>query len=246
MTTNNDARAYELMLVLNATKSDDAINKHAASIKKHIEELGGEVFFEDVWGRRELAYTIKKEDVGYYIVWNFHIDGEKITELLETLRIDQMILRNLLTKTPAGYEPTPITDEDLEWSKGRREEIEQEAKEEEAKPVKKEKKPAKKEVVEEKEEVVEEETVEEVAEEPTEEVKEEEVAEETTEEVAEEAQEEEAEEAVEEVAEEEAPAEEKEEKKEEKPKKEKKETTMDDLDEKLKAIMNDTDIDISL
>ncbi len=255
-TENTEARKYELMLVLKADQGDEAITKYVDEIKKFITDLGGDIFFEDVWGRRELAYKIKKEDTGYYVVFNFTIDGEKLKELNDHLRIEQMILRSLLSKTPEGYEPTPITEADLEWSKRARKDDE----EEEEKEEKEEKKPAKK-----TKEVKKEEIEEEVEEAPEEEPEEEEIPEEEEPET-EEAPEEEVEEAEEKIEEEEktpkeeeepeteeeqeeeetAEEEEPEEAPEEKPKKEDEKKTMDDLDEKLKAIMNDTDLDISL
>ena len=226
--SNENARSYELMLVLKADKGDDAIQQHVADIKKLITDLDGDVFFEDVWGRRELTYRIRKEGAGYYVVLDFNIDGSKLKEISDNLRIDQVILRSLLTKTPDGYKPTAITEADLEWTKRIKKDDETEEKEEEAEKPVKEKAVRKKPEV--KEEVV--------ALEPR--AEEEEVVEE-----APEAEEAAPEVKAEEEAPEEAPAKEK--KKEKKaPKVEDEKKTMDDLDEKLKAIMNDTDLDISL
>jgi len=221
MTTDTEARAYELMLVLNADQSDDTIQKHIDSIKKLITDQGGEIFFEDVWGRRDLAYKIKKEEIGYYIVMNFTINGEKLKEIDDHMRIDLKLLRYLLIKTPEGYEPTPITEADLEWTKRIRKDDEEKEEESvvEEKPKKEEPKPEPE--PEEKPEPEEEEVVEE--EKPEEKPEEEAVEEEVTEEPEPEAEPEEKE-----------------------PEKEDEKKTMDDLDEKLKAIMNDTDIDISL
>lgn len=223
--SNENARSYELMLVLKADKGDDAIQQHVAGIKKLITDLDGDVFFEDVWGRRELTYRIKKEGTGYYVVLDFNIDGSKLKEISDNLRIDQMILRSLLTKTPDGYKVAAITEADLEWTKRIKKDDETEEKKEEAE------KPVKEKAVRKKPEVKEEVVVEKEAE-----VEEEEATEEAPEVEVEEV-----------VAEEEKKAPAKEEKEEKKaPKVEDEKKTMDDLDEKLKAIMNDTDLDISL
>ncbi len=255
MTTDTEARAYELMLVLNADQSDDTIQKHIDSIKKLITDQGGEIFFEDVWGRRDLAYKIKKEEIGYYIVMNFTINGEKLKEIDDHMRIDLKLLRYLLIKTPEGYEPTPITEADLEWTKRIRKDDEEKEEESvvEEKPKKEEPKPEPE--PEEKPEPEEEEVVEE--EKPEEKPEEEAVEEEAEKEVVEEVEPEEKPEE-EEIVEEEKPEEEaveeevteepepEAEPEEKEPEKEDEKKTMDDLDEKLKAIMNDTDIDISL
>lgn len=248
MTTSETTEAlkYELMIILKADRRDEEIQKHLDEIKTHIEDLGGKFVHEDIWGKKDFAYRIKREEMGFYAVFNFEIDPSKIKEINDTLRIDQSILRYLLFKTPKGYEATAITEADLDFSKPRKEDKKEEEKKEAAPKKEEVVKEVKEEVVEEEPEVVEEEETEEVVEEEAVEEKEEEKVEE--EKPAEEVEEEE-------VVEEE-PAEEKEEEKveekepEEKEEKEEKKTaetsTMDDLDEKLKAIMNDTDIDISL
>lgn len=222
---------YELMVILKADRREEEISKHLGEIKKLVSDLDGKFFHEDDWGKRDLAYKIKKEEIGYYTVFGFELDPGKINEVNDALRIDPAIIRYLLSRMPKGYELTEITQADLDFSKPSNEE----KKEEEEKP-----KPAAKPEVK---------KVEEKGEAPAE-PKKEEVEEQEEVEVVEEIEEQKTEEPAEEIAQEEEVVQEEEKKEEpkEEPEKEekKKEITMDDLDEKLKAIMNDTDIDISL
>ncbi|MFA6529153.1 MAG: 30S ribosomal protein S6 [Candidatus Gracilibacteria bacterium] len=203
----SEARQYELMVIFGADKSDDVIAKQLDTIKKLITDANGKILLEDVWGRRDLAYKIKGQDVGYYVVINFKGDSAKMKELRDILRIDQSIIRSLLIKVPDDHIPTKTTEADLDFSKKVK------VKDEKPVPVKVKEEPVvvavkktKKKEVEEVVEVKEVEEVKEVVEEP------------------------------------------KEEKEEKKPvkKEKKKEEVMDDLDRKLKAIMDDTDIDISI
>ncbi|EKD63283.1 MAG: hypothetical protein ACD_51C00302G0001 [uncultured bacterium] len=216
--TFSEARQYELMVIFGADKSDDVIAKQLETIKKLITDGDGKVLLEDVWGRRDMKYRIKGQDVGYYVVLNFKGESAKMKELREALRIDASILRSLLIKVPDDYIPTKTTEADLDFSK--KVKVKEGPKEE--KPVvEKKEKPVKKTVK--KEEV--------------EEVKEEVKEEEKPKKVKKTVKKEEVKEEVEEV---------KEEKKEEKKKTAKKDDSLDDLDRKLKAIMDDTDIDISI
>ncbi|EKD49264.1 MAG: hypothetical protein ACD_63C00205G0003 [uncultured bacterium] len=204
MAHNKEARKYELMIIFKADKTDDLIAKELEAVKKIISDANGDIFHEDVWGRRDLKYGIKKEEVGYYVVLNFNLEPSKLKEIQDALRINLGVLRCLLIITPDDYTPRKITEEDLDFKKKPKEDKKKEAaKKEEAKEVKKEKKVLKKKVV--KEEVID---------------KKPEITE-----------------VVEEVVEEKKPA-----KKEEKDSKKK----LSDLDEKLKAIIDDTDLDISL
>jgi len=216
MAHNKEARKYELMIIFKADKTDDLIAKEAEAVKKIISDANGDIFHEDVWGRRDLKYKIKKEEVGYYVVLNFSLEPSKLKEIQDALRINLGVLRYLVLITPDSYVPTKITEEDLDFTRKPKEDKKKEAsKKEEVKEIKKEKKISKKKVVkepvEEKPEVVEEEKKEEVVEEVKEEVEKEK-------------------------------AEKKPAKKEEKDSKKK----LSDLDEKLKAIIDDTDLDISL
>jgi small subunit ribosomal protein S6 len=92
-------REYELVLLLHPTLSQaDAEGFVEDFISEKISPLpGGEVTFQDFWGRKRLAYPIKKEDSAYYVVLNFTSDGTGLTPFDEEIRLDKNILRHLLT-----------------------------------------------------------------------------------------------------------------------------------------------------
>ncbi len=91
-------KKYELMLLLSPALSEDDAKEHIASIKKdHIEPAGGTIGFEDFWGRKTLAYPIKKETAAVYHVLHFEVDGSKLAALDEDLRLDNKVLRHLIT-----------------------------------------------------------------------------------------------------------------------------------------------------
>lgn len=114
---------YEIMLMLFPDMGEKATNETIHEIKDVIGSFHGEIFHEDVWGIRDLAFTIKKQDQGYYIVWNLKLPGEAISELEKILNIHQAVMRYLVTKTPVNYEMKTLEQYDAE-----REEAEKEAK----------------------------------------------------------------------------------------------------------------------
>ncbi len=93
-------------------------------IKEVISSFDGKIFHEDVWGIRELAYTIRKQDEAYYIVWNMDFPGEKISEFEKMLNIHQAVMRYMMTKTAASHQIKTLKEYELE-----KEAAEQEAKE---------------------------------------------------------------------------------------------------------------------
>ncbi len=95
---------YELMVIISSEIGSDAVNKRLEAIKKTLEKHG-EIFFEDIWGERDLAYAIKKQNKGHYAVFDFEYKAEKIVDLETMLRLEPEVLRHLIVKLPIKYQP---------------------------------------------------------------------------------------------------------------------------------------------
>lgn len=102
-THSENVFAYELMLVLLPNLGDEATEKELDEIRKLITSGDGEIYHEDVWGNQELAYTIRKQDNGFYVVLNFRTQPANLKEIERSLNINGVVLRFLITKTPASY-----------------------------------------------------------------------------------------------------------------------------------------------
>lgn len=94
---------YELMLILSPKLTDKEIEKTLKDIKDTLAESKSEVFAEDVWGKRDLAYPISGSRSGYYVVMNFESESDGITKIHKDLRIQNGLIRYLLIKVPDGY-----------------------------------------------------------------------------------------------------------------------------------------------
>ncbi len=107
---------------------------------------GAEITHEDIWGLRDLAYRIKKQDQGYYAVLNFNLEkGENLPEIVESLNLDQSIIRHLLIKTPKNYQLTTLAEYQAAAAEEEAEEEKKQAEKRKSSP-----KPKKKEVKKEK------------------------------------------------------------------------------------------------
>lgn len=94
-------RGYELMIIIDGSLEDGAAQQWVASVTKSIKAAGGEVKGKvDWWGKRRLAYPIKKKEDGYYAIFNVTAQGGALDEVERSLRIADDILRHKLLRLP--------------------------------------------------------------------------------------------------------------------------------------------------
>ena len=109
-----EVNKYELMVILNAEMSDTDTEKELNEIRKHIKDADGEIYHEDLWNIRNLAYRIKKQDKGFYAIFYFTYDPLKIKDLEKSLFLNQKVLRHLVVTSPKNYVMKALSE--LEFS----------------------------------------------------------------------------------------------------------------------------------
>jgi|SRR5690554_1483148 len=96
---NPTINTYESMIILNPDFSEEELQAENEKILNLIKSLGGEFLKTDDWGKRNLAYEIKKKREGYYLINFFRLDTKKITELENQYKLNENILRYNLLRT---------------------------------------------------------------------------------------------------------------------------------------------------
>ena len=91
-------REYELIVVLNPEIGDDAVEGSIERVQQSITSRGGEIVEVKHWGRRRLAYPIKRHMEGNYVENLVRLDPEQISTLEANLRISEDVLRHLIVK----------------------------------------------------------------------------------------------------------------------------------------------------
>ncbi len=91
----NQMREYETVLVLDPALEEDAMHAEVDKWKGLIESHGGQVAKVDMWGRRKLAYEIKKQREGVYVLLEFRGPPGIAKELDHDLRVSEAVLRHL-------------------------------------------------------------------------------------------------------------------------------------------------------
>lgn len=98
-------RRYEIMAIIDPDLTEAQYKKHYEELKKLLTQHGATVDFEEEWGKRELAYQIKKRKHGFYVIFNFNGDTTQMPELEAQLRITNFVMRHLIVKLPPNYKP---------------------------------------------------------------------------------------------------------------------------------------------
>lgn len=101
-------RHYEIIFLVHPDKSDQVpsliqlYENIVKSSKGHIHRL------ED-WGKRQLAYPIKKAMRAHYVLMNIECNDKALGEINHNFRFNESILRHLiLHRDTAQKEPSPI------------------------------------------------------------------------------------------------------------------------------------------
>ena len=90
-------RKYEIMYILRADLDDAARKDVMDKLAKILTDNGGKVEKTDEsMGLRELAYPIKDQTKGYYVVLNVSMDNAAINEFNRLVRINPSVLRHLI------------------------------------------------------------------------------------------------------------------------------------------------------
>lgn len=91
-------RDYELTLVIDPDLTGEEEKKLTTKVKKVVLDLKGKVERTTDWGKKELAYPIKKKTQGAYFLWAVKLPAKAPAELDQKLRHEEGLLRCLLVK----------------------------------------------------------------------------------------------------------------------------------------------------
>jgi small subunit ribosomal protein S6 len=92
---------YEHMLIARQDISAQAVDALATHLKTIIETEGGKVEKQEYWGLRTLAYRIKKNRKGHYVLLNLNAPANAISELERQLKINEDVLRFITVRVDA-------------------------------------------------------------------------------------------------------------------------------------------------
>ncbi len=89
-------REYELVFIVHPDLDDTALKEVVDKVNGWITEAGGIVSKVDLWGKRKLAYTIRKQKEGQYVLIKTQMEPTFSATLERNLRFLEPVMRFLL------------------------------------------------------------------------------------------------------------------------------------------------------
>src|SRR5271155_3554654 len=89
---------YEHLLIARQDISAQAVDALATHLKTIVEGEGGKIEKQEYWGLRGLAYRIKKNRKGHYVLLNINAPSKAVHELERQLKINEDVLRYISVK----------------------------------------------------------------------------------------------------------------------------------------------------
>lgn len=89
---------YESVLIARQDLGASQINTLVSDLSEVIKKEGGEVVKVDNWGLKNLAYRIKKNRKGYYVLLNIVAPAKAVAEYERLVRLNEDIIRYMTVK----------------------------------------------------------------------------------------------------------------------------------------------------
>lgn len=86
-------RTYETIFIAHPDLVEEEVRALIDKMKGIIENLNGQIIKVEEWGRKKLAYKLKKLTKGYYVLIRFLGNGEILVEIERNLRLSDGVLK---------------------------------------------------------------------------------------------------------------------------------------------------------
>ena len=106
---------YESIFIVRPTLSDEDTAKIIDKMKGVLERTGASLLRFENWGKKKLAYEVKRERKGTFVYLTFHSPGPAVAELERSYRLEDSVLKFLtvrLEREPAAPGATEAKEPD--------------------------------------------------------------------------------------------------------------------------------------
>ena len=101
-------KRYETIYIVNPNLDADSLKEVVTKFSDLVKKLKGYIVKINEWGKRKLAYEVKRFDKGYYVVLDFCGLPGIVKELERNLNIDDRILKYLTVKIDEDAAPEDL------------------------------------------------------------------------------------------------------------------------------------------
>jgi small subunit ribosomal protein S6 len=107
-------RHYETLFIVTPDSSEEDLKAVATKIKGVVSGMDGIVTSYDEQGKKKLAYSVKKQNKGYYVLMDYVGSADIVSEIERNMRLDDRVLKYLTVKLADQVDPESIEPEKSE------------------------------------------------------------------------------------------------------------------------------------
>lgn len=107
-------RHYETLFIVTPDSSEEDLKAVATKIKGVVSGMNGIVTSYDEQGKKKLAYSVKKQNKGYYVLMDYVGSADIVSEIERNMRLDDRVLKYLTVKLADQVDPESIEPEKSE------------------------------------------------------------------------------------------------------------------------------------
>lgn len=89
---------YETVFILTPVLSEEQTKEAVKKFESYLKDNGAKMTHQESWGLRKLAYPIQKKSNGFYHLFEFEMEGEKLQKFEIELKRDERVMRFLTVK----------------------------------------------------------------------------------------------------------------------------------------------------
>lgn len=123
-----DKTHYEILFIIPNKFTEDETKEIDKKVRKIITDNDGKITYSEDWGKKKLAYAIKRFNHGYYKLLEFDLWGKDLSQIDTSLRMLSEVLRHQIVKKARR------TEEEIRKEKKKSEELAKNKKEEGKQP----------------------------------------------------------------------------------------------------------------
>ena len=101
-------RYYETLYIINPNLSNEENSEEITKFNDLVEKKKGIVVRIDAWGKRTLAYSIKRFNKGFYVLLQYGGDGNIVSEVERGMKLDEKILQYQTVKLRDDVDPEEL------------------------------------------------------------------------------------------------------------------------------------------
>jgi small subunit ribosomal protein S6 len=108
-----ELRPYEVLVIVDPRPTDEEVAALLTQLGEQLKTLGAEVTKVDNWGKRRLAYDIRKQREGTYAVFDVSAEPSMVKEFERQVGLNENVLRYVSTRVPIRKKARPAKTQEV-------------------------------------------------------------------------------------------------------------------------------------